>query len=125
MTSTFFALAGKCPRRGANGRAGSITGCAASRRSLPSKLVRAIEQLLGRLGVPRSIAELGISKEEFEQAMPELTKNAFNDPSWRTNPRMPLISELAELYWSAYRGRSAAQDEAPIQKQKVEQELCV
>jgi acetaldehyde dehydrogenase/alcohol dehydrogenase len=89
------------------------------------KLVRAIEQLLGRLGVPRSIAELGISKEEFEQAMPELTKNAFEDPSWRTNPRMPLISELAELYWSAYRGRSAAQDEAPIQKQKVEQELCV
>jgi acetaldehyde dehydrogenase/alcohol dehydrogenase len=45
--------------------------------------------------LPRSIADLGIagsSKEEFERAMPELTKNAFDDPSWRSNPRMPLIS---------------------------------
>jgi len=89
------------------------------------KLVRAIEQLLDRLGVPRSIADLGISKEEFERAMPDLTKNAFDDPSWRTNPRMPLISELAELYWSAYRGRRAAEEETTIPKQQVEEELCV
>ena len=65
----------------------------------------AIEQLLDQLGFPRSIAELGISKEEFEQAMPELTKLAFDDPSWRSNPRMPLMSELDELFWKAYRGR--------------------
>jgi len=90
-----------------------------------SKLVRAIEQLLDRLDVPRSIADLGITKEEFERAMPDLTKNAFDDPSWRTNPRMPLISELAELYWSAYRGRSAAEEEAAIPKPQVEEELCV
>jgi acetaldehyde dehydrogenase / alcohol dehydrogenase len=51
---------------------------------------------------------LGISKEEFERAMPELTKNAFEDPSWRTNPRMPLISELSDLFWKAYQGRSPA-----------------
>jgi acetaldehyde dehydrogenase/alcohol dehydrogenase len=77
------------------------------------------------LGVPRSIADLGITKEEFERAMPELTTNAFEDPSWRTNPRMPLISELAELYWSAYRGRSSPQEETTIPKQQVEEELCV
>jgi acetaldehyde dehydrogenase/alcohol dehydrogenase len=68
-------------------------------------LVTAIEQLLDQLGFPRSIADLGISKEEFERAMPELTKLAFDDPSWRSNPRMPLMSELAELYWKAYEGR--------------------
>ncbi len=89
------------------------------------KLVRAVEQLLDRLDVPRSIADLGITKEEFERAMPDLTKNAFDDPSWRTNPRMPLISELAELYWSAYRGRGAATEELAIPKQPVEEELCV
>ena len=65
----------------------------------------ATEQLLDRLAIPRSIADLGISKEEFEQAMPDLTKLAFDDPSWRSNPRMPLISELAELFWKAYQGR--------------------
>jgi len=68
-------------------------------------LIAATEQLLDRLEVPRSIADLGISKEEFERAMPDLAKIAFDDPSWRSNPRMPLVSELVELFWSAYRGR--------------------
>jgi acetaldehyde dehydrogenase/alcohol dehydrogenase len=71
-------------------------------------LVVATEQLLDQLGFPRSIAELGISKEEFERAMPELTKLAFDDPSWRSNPRMPLMSELADLFWKAYQGRGQA-----------------
>jgi acetaldehyde dehydrogenase/alcohol dehydrogenase len=71
-------------------------------------LVAATEQLLDRLALPRSIAELGISKEEFERAIPDLVKVAFDDPSWRSNPRMPLVSELVELFWSAYRGRSLA-----------------
>jgi acetaldehyde dehydrogenase/alcohol dehydrogenase len=71
-------------------------------------LVAAIEQLLDQLAIPRSIADLGISKEEFERAMPELVKNAFDDPSGRSNPRMPLLSELVELFWSAYKGRGQA-----------------
>jgi acetaldehyde dehydrogenase/alcohol dehydrogenase len=71
-------------------------------------LVSATEQLLDRLEIPRSIADLGISEEEFERAMPDLAKIAFDDPSWRSNPRMPLVSELVELFWSAYRGRSPA-----------------
>jgi acetaldehyde dehydrogenase/alcohol dehydrogenase len=79
------------------------------------RLVAAIEQLLDRLAIPRSIADLGISKEEFERAVPELAKTAFDDPSWRpTNPRMPLLSELTDLLWSAYRGRREASAELPI-----------
>jgi acetaldehyde dehydrogenase/alcohol dehydrogenase len=71
-------------------------------------LIAVTEQLLDRLEVPRSIAELGISKEEFEKAVPELAKIAFDDPSWRSNPRMPLMSELEELLWKAYEGRGVA-----------------
>ena len=37
--------------------------------------------------------------------MPELASIAFDDPSWRSNPRMPLMSELVELFWKAYEGR--------------------
>jgi acetaldehyde dehydrogenase/alcohol dehydrogenase len=70
--------------------------------------VRATEHLLDRLGVPKSIAELGISKEEFEKAIPDLAKIAFDDPSWRSNPRMPLVSELIELFWSAFKGRESS-----------------
>jgi acetaldehyde dehydrogenase/alcohol dehydrogenase len=72
------------------------------------KLVTATEQLLDRLGIPRSIADLDISKEQFEQALPDLAKNAFDDPSWRSNPRMPLVTELVELFWTAYRGRGVS-----------------
>jgi acetaldehyde dehydrogenase/alcohol dehydrogenase len=73
------------------------------------KLITAIEQLLDQLAFPRSIADLGISREEFERAVSDLVKIAFDDPSWRTNPRMPLLKELEELLWSAYEGRSATQ----------------
>jgi len=40
--------------------------------------------------------------------MPELVKNAFDDPSWRSNPRMPLMTEMVELFWKAYEGRGVA-----------------
>lgn len=70
-----------------------------------NNLIAATEQLLDQLEIPRSIAALGISKEEFETAMPELARIAFDDPSWRSNPRMPLVNELVDLFWSAYRGR--------------------
>lgn len=80
-------------------------------------LVAATEQLLDRLGFPRSIAELGISTAEFERAMPELTKLAFDDPSWRSNPRMPLMSELADLFWKAYQGRGPGQAAPKSQQQ--------
>ncbi len=72
------------------------------------KLITAVEQLLDRLAFPKSIAEMGVSKEEFERAMPDRIKAAFDDPSWRSNPRMPLVNELAELFWKAYQGRGQA-----------------
>jgi acetaldehyde dehydrogenase/alcohol dehydrogenase len=72
-------------------------------------LVAATEQLLDRVEIPRSIADLGIPQAEFQRAVPELAEIAFDDPSWRpTNPRMPLLSELSELLMSAYRGRGVA-----------------
>jgi acetaldehyde dehydrogenase / alcohol dehydrogenase len=83
-------------------------------------LVVAVEHLLDQLEFPRSIADLGITWEEFERAMPDLTKLAFDDPSWRSNPRMPLMSELTELFWKAFQGRSAAQATCVSQQQNGE-----
>jgi hypothetical protein len=37
-----------------------------------------------------------------------MTKIAFDDPSWRSNPRMPLMNELVELFWKAYQERGVA-----------------
>ena len=72
------------------------------------RLIEEVERLLDQLALPPSIAALGIPKEEFERAVPELVELAFDDPSWRpTNPRMPLMSELKDLLWQAYEGRPA------------------
>jgi acetaldehyde dehydrogenase/alcohol dehydrogenase len=73
-------------------------------------LIAAVESLLDQLAIPKSIADLGISMDEFERAIPELTQHAFEDPSWRTNPRMPLVTELTELFRAAYKGRSVARE---------------
>jgi acetaldehyde dehydrogenase / alcohol dehydrogenase len=79
-------------------------------------LIAATESLLDQLEFPRSIAELGISREVFERAVPELARIAFDDPSWRSNPRMPLMSELVELLWKAYEGRGLAKEVAADQR---------
>jgi acetaldehyde dehydrogenase/alcohol dehydrogenase len=84
-----------------------------------SRLIDATEQLLDRLAFPRSIAALGISKEEFDRAVPELAKTAFDDPSWRSNPRMPLMSELVELLWKAYEGRGALKSVEAFEQQTI------
>jgi acetaldehyde dehydrogenase/alcohol dehydrogenase len=80
-------------------------------------LIAATVQLLDELGFPQSIAELGMSKKEFEQAVPELVKIAVDDPSWRSNPRMPLMSEMAELFWKAYEGRGLTKVTGSSQEQ--------
>ena len=66
-----------------------------------------VEQLLDEVGMPHSLADAGVGKEEFEAALPDLVKNAFADPSLRTNPRMPMLAELADLLTAAYEGRPA------------------
>jgi acetaldehyde dehydrogenase / alcohol dehydrogenase len=80
-------------------------------------LIVATERLLDQLEFPRSIADLRISKDEFEKALPELVKNAFDDPSWRSNPRMPLMEELSGLFWKAYRGRGLAKKVSVLRRQ--------
>lgn len=72
-----------------------------------ANLIVFVEGLLDQLDIPRSIAELGVDEDDFRDAMPELIKAAFDDPSWKSNPRMPLVTELEGLFWAAYSGRGS------------------
>jgi acetaldehyde dehydrogenase/alcohol dehydrogenase len=63
-----------------------------------------VQQLLIEVGEPASLSEMGIARAEFEDAMPELAKAAFTDPSMRTNPRIPLIREITELLQIGFGG---------------------
>jgi acetaldehyde dehydrogenase/alcohol dehydrogenase len=88
-------------------------------------LVKATNRLLDRLDIAPSIAALGIAKNDFENAIPELVRIAFDDPSWRpTNPRMPLMSELEELLRSAYAGRAAVTPVCVSQQETVSEYVC-
>jgi len=68
------------------------------------RLFQAVDQLLDRLHMPRSLKEVGIPEDEFLEALPELAMNAFQDLSNRTNPRMPLVSEIVDLLKAGYYG---------------------
>ncbi len=82
-------------------------------------LIGATERLLDQVSMPRSIAGLGISEEDFRRAVPELANIAFADPSWRSNPRMPLMRELEDLLWAAYHGRGARHEAAAAQQKSA------
>ncbi|HEX3223996.1 MAG TPA: bifunctional acetaldehyde-CoA/alcohol dehydrogenase [Nocardioides sp.] len=69
------------------------------------RLFQGVGDLLERLGMPRTLAECGVSREEFEAALPDLAMTAFADLSNRTNPRMPLVTEITALLRAAYDGR--------------------
>ncbi len=69
------------------------------------RLFQAVEDLLDRVDMPRTLRDMGITEEEFEQALPNLAMVAFQDLSNRTNPRMPLISEIVELLRLGYGGK--------------------
>ncbi len=68
------------------------------------RLFAGVDQLLTELQMPRSLRECGIAEDEFLGALDSLAMTAFEDLSNRTNPRMPLISEITELLRAGYYG---------------------
>ena len=69
-----------------------------------ARLFAKVEELLDAVEMPHSLEEAGVARGDFEQALPELARAAFEDPSIRTNPRIPLVSELVELLEAGWRG---------------------
>ena len=72
-----------------------------------NSLVAAVRGLMEEIQMPMSIAECGVNEKEFLQKLPLLAEKAFEDQSTISNPRMPLIKELEEIYRQAYYGQEA------------------
>lgn len=68
-------------------------------------LIAAVRKLNQSLGIPASFSELGIDPQRFEARVDELADRAFEDQCTTANPRMPLVTELAELYRKAFYGK--------------------
>ncbi|MDQ1911896.1 bifunctional acetaldehyde-CoA/alcohol dehydrogenase [Paenibacillus sp. GD4] len=70
-----------------------------------NSLIEAIRDLNRKLGIPEKFADLGIDPAVFEKRVEELADRAFEDQCTTANPRMPLVTELAEVYRKAFYGR--------------------
>jgi acetaldehyde dehydrogenase / alcohol dehydrogenase len=70
------------------------------------RLFARVDGLLAEVDEPRTLADLGIKRKEFDAALPDLARAAFADPSIRTNPRIPMIREVIELLQVGYSGEA-------------------
>ncbi|MBL4950736.1 bifunctional acetaldehyde-CoA/alcohol dehydrogenase [Neobacillus sp. OS1-32] len=67
-------------------------------------LIQAVIRLAKELNIPMSLEANNIDKEEFERKVDYLADRAFEDQCTTANPKLPLVTELAELYRLAYKG---------------------
>jgi acetaldehyde dehydrogenase/alcohol dehydrogenase len=67
-------------------------------------LVQAIIKLAKELDVPMSLQANNIDKAQFESKVDYLADRAFEDQCTTANPKLPLVTELAEIYRLAYKG---------------------
>ncbi|WP_071458680.1 bifunctional acetaldehyde-CoA/alcohol dehydrogenase [Bacillus massilinigeriensis] len=67
-------------------------------------LVQAIIKLAKELDIPMSIKANGVEKAAFEAKVDWLAERAFEDQCTTANPKLPLVTELAEIYRLAYKG---------------------
>ena len=65
-------------------------------------LVEAIRDLMRRLNVPLTVKECGIDQDRYMAEIERLAVDAFDDQCTGANPRLPLISELADIYRCIY-----------------------
>ncbi|MBP3040347.1 bifunctional acetaldehyde-CoA/alcohol dehydrogenase [Bacillaceae bacterium Marseille-Q3522] len=67
-------------------------------------LVQAIIALAKSLDIPMSIETNGVDKKTFEAKVEDLADRAFEDQCTTANPKLPLVSELVEVYRNAFKG---------------------
>jgi acetaldehyde dehydrogenase/alcohol dehydrogenase len=68
-------------------------------------LAREVEELNNYLCIPATLKEYGLDEKDFLAKVPALADLAFGDQCTTANPRLPLVSELEELYLKAYYGK--------------------
>ena len=67
-------------------------------------LIVAIEELLQKIQIPLTLRDAGIDEGNFMLLVPEMADIAFNDQCTGANPRMPLVSEIMDIFQKAYKG---------------------
>ena len=67
-------------------------------------LIKAINDLKERIGIKKTIKDYNIDENAFLETLDEMTEQAFDDQCTGANPRLPLLSEIKQMYLNAYYG---------------------
>ncbi|MCT8136815.1 bifunctional acetaldehyde-CoA/alcohol dehydrogenase [Anaerobacillus sp. CMMVII] len=67
-------------------------------------LIQAIIKLAKELDIPMSIQACGVTQKDFEAKVGQLSDRAFEDQCTTANPKLPLVTELADIYRKAFIG---------------------
>ena len=67
-------------------------------------LISAIDDLKNKIGIKKLIKDYDINENDFLETLDEMTEQAFDDQCTGANPRLPLISEIKQMYLNAYYG---------------------
>lgn len=67
-------------------------------------LIKAVDELMTALNLPKSIKEFGVQEKEFLANLDLLVERAFDDQCTGANPRYPLMNEMKEIFLNAYHG---------------------
>ena len=70
-----------------------------------NSLIKAIQDLNKKLGIPSSLKEEGLNEKEFLEKLDELSEKAFEDQCTTANPRLPLVTEIKQILLDSYYGK--------------------
>ena len=68
-------------------------------------LIKKIDELKDYVGIKKSIQEYGVDDKHFLDTLDDMVEQAFDDQCTGANPRLPLMSEIKDMYLRAYYGK--------------------
>ena len=67
-------------------------------------LIKAVDELMTKINLPKSIKEFGVKEDEFMKNLDVLVERAFDDQCTGANPVYPLMEEIKTIFLNAYNG---------------------
>lgn len=68
-------------------------------------LIKKIDELKEHCGIKRCIKDYGVDEKYFLDTLDDMVEQAFDDQCTGANPRLPLMSEIKDMYLKAYYGK--------------------
>jgi len=82
--------------------AGSLGLACKSPEEGVESLVTAISRMQRELGVTSTLRDCNISEQEYQARVEQMAEEAFEDHATATNPRLPLLQEIMDIYDALY-----------------------